>query len=84
MMNEEKIALNFKVQVYGELEKFSETISRSRCRIFYKGLNRNGTYITEEFAEKLISTIAYAPIKGIYEDDDEEEEEDEDDQDGFE
>ena len=71
MMNEEKIALNFKVQVYGELEKFSETISRSRCRIFYKGLNRNGTYITEEFAEKLISTIAYAPIKGIYEDDDE-------------
>lgn len=69
-MNEEKIALNFKVQVYGELEKFSETISRSRCRIFYKGLNRNGTYITEEFAEKLISTIAYAPIKGIYEDDD--------------
>lgn len=70
MMNEEKIALNFKVQVYGELEKFSETISRSRCRIFYKGLNRNGTYITEEFAEKLISTIAYAPIKGIYEDDD--------------
>ena len=72
MMNEEKIALNFKVQVYGELEKFSETISRSRCRIFYKGLNRNGTYITEEFAEKLISTIAYAPIKGIYDEEDEE------------
>ena len=72
MMNEEKIALNFKVQVYGELEKFSETISRSRCRIFYKGLNRNGTYITEEFAEKLISTIAYAPIKGIYDEEDDE------------
>lgn len=78
MMNEEKIALNFKVQVYGELEKFSETISRSRCRIFYKGLNRNGTYITEEFAEKLISTIAYAPIKGIYDEEDEEDDENSD------
>ena len=70
MMGEEKIALNFKVQVYGELEKFNETISRARCRIFYKGINRNGTYITEEFARKLMSTIAYAPIKGIYDDDD--------------
>ena len=76
MMGEEKIALNFKVQVYGELEKFNETISRARCRIFYKGINRNGTYITEEFARKLISTIAYAPIKGIYDDDDEDQESD--------
>lgn len=73
MMGEEKIALNFKVQVYGELEKFNETISRARCRIFYKGINRNGTYITEEFAKKLMSTIAYAPIKGIYDDDDDKE-----------
>ena len=73
MMGEEKIALNFKVQVYGELEKFNETISRARCRIFYKGINRNGTYITEEFAKKLMSTIAYAPIKGIYDDDDDQE-----------
>lgn len=72
MMGEEKIALSFKVQVYGELEKFNETISRARCRIFYKGINRNGTYITEEFARKLMSTIAYAPIKGIYDDDDKE------------
>lgn len=73
MMGEEKIALSFKVQVYGELEKFNETISRARCRIFYKGINRNGTYITEEFAKKLMSTIAYAPIKGIYDDDDDKE-----------
>ena len=53
------------ISLYGNLNKISDTISVSRARIFYKDGNRNGTYITEEFAEKLISTIAYTPIKGI-------------------
>lgn len=56
----------FPVTVYGELTKYSDTISRARCRIFYKYANRNGTYITDEFAEKLLSSIPYTPIKGIY------------------
>lgn len=56
----------FSISIYGKLEKYSDTISKGRCRIFYKGLNRNGTYITTEFAEKLLSTVGYAPIKGIY------------------
>ena len=59
---------NFPVNIYGNLEKYNETISKGRCRIFYKGANRNGTYITDEFAEKLLNTIAYAPIKGIFDD----------------
>ena len=37
-----------------------------RCRIFYKYANRNGTYITDEFADKLIKSLPYTPIKGIY------------------
>lgn len=57
---------NFQITHYGLGEVFSETITKGRCRIFYKGLNRNGTYISTEFAEKLISSIPYAPIKGIY------------------
>ena len=61
---------NFSVTIYGDLEKYNETISKARCRIFYKGLNRNGSYITDEFAEKLLSTISYAPVKGIYNMDD--------------
>lgn len=44
----------------------SSTITRARVRIFYKGLNRNGTYITDEFAENLVKTLPYAPLKGIY------------------
>lgn len=58
------------VNIYGKLEPYSQTISKGRCRIFYKGANRNGTYITDEFANKLISTIAYTPVKGIYSADD--------------
>ena len=58
------------VTIYGNLEKYNNVTSKARCRIFYKYGNRNGTYITDEFAEKLLSTIAYAPVKGIFEYDD--------------
>ena len=61
------IITDFPVTLYGNVEKFSETISKGRCRIFYKGGNRNGTFITDEFADKLLETIPYAPVKGIYE-----------------
>lgn len=60
----------FPVSVYGKLEKYNDVLSKGRCRIFYKYGNRNGTYITDEFSEKLLSTIVYAPVKGIYEYDD--------------
>lgn len=63
----EKIIREFPVSVYGNLTKYSDTISKARCRIFYKYANRNGTYITDEFAEKLLSSIPYTPVKGIYE-----------------
>lgn len=61
---------NFPITVYGKMEKFSDTISKGRCRVFYKGRNRNGTYITDEFAQKLIDSAPYTPVKGIYEVDD--------------
>lgn len=65
-MAEKKIPLNFDVQVYGDLVPYSPTISKARVRIFYRGLNRNYSYISDEFAEKLIKTLPYSPIKGIY------------------
>ena len=70
MENLERIMTEFSVTVYGDLEKYNDVTSRARCRTFYKGANRNGTYITDEFAEQLLSTIPYTPVKGIYEDDD--------------
>ena len=62
----DNIIKEFPITVYGNLEKYNDVISKARCRIFYKKDNRNGTYITDEFAEKLISTIPYTPVKGIY------------------
>ena len=60
----------FPVTIYSILEPISPTMSKARCRIFYRGLNRNGSYITDEFAEKLVKTLPYVPVKGIYEDED--------------
>lgn len=62
--------VNFPVTVYGQMEKYNDVLSKARCRIFYKYENRNGTYITDEFAEKLLNTLAYAPVKGIYDSED--------------
>lgn len=64
----DRIPTQFSVEVFGKFEQYNQVISKARCRIFYKGENRNGTYITDEFANKLISTLPYTPIKGIYND----------------
>lgn len=62
----EKINIEFPVVIYENLVKYSQTLSKARCRIFYKGLNRNNTFISEEFAQKLIASLPYTPVKGIY------------------
>jgi hypothetical protein len=61
------ISMNFPITVYGNLENFTDVMSLGRCRIFYKYGNRNGTYITDAFAEELVKTLPYTPVKGIYE-----------------
>ena len=62
----DKTLFEFPVTVYGTLERYNDVLSKARVRIFYKYENRNGTYITDEFAEKLVSSLSYAPVKGIY------------------
>lgn len=56
----------FNVSTYGETKPFNDTTSLKRVRIFYKGENRNSTYISEEFAEYLLSSLPYTPVKGIF------------------
>lgn len=60
----------FPIEIYGEPTALTDTMSLARVRIFYRGRNRNGSYITDEFANQLIETLPYAPVKGIWEDDD--------------
>ena len=59
----------FPTTVYGEFQEVNPVISKARLRVFYKYANRNRSYITDEFAEKLLKTIFYAPVKGIYDND---------------
>jgi uncharacterized coiled-coil protein SlyX len=67
-----KIPNSFPITVFEHAgEKISDTITKKRCAIFYKGENRNGSYISDEFAEDLIKTLPYAPVKGIYDKDSE-------------
>jgi len=62
-----KIPIDFPITVFEDSsEKISDTLTKKRVRIFYKGANRNGSYITDEFANKLIATLPYTPVKGIY------------------
>lgn len=63
---DENIVSNFAVSIYGKLEKYNDVISKARVRIFYTKHNRNNTYISEEFAEKVLKTLSYSPVVGIY------------------
>ena len=65
------IIKEFPVTIYGNLKELNPVLSKARCRIFYKYENRNGTYITDEFAQKLITSLPYTPVKGIYDNFDE-------------
>ena len=60
------VCLALDVTTYGQVEKLTDTLSKCRVRIFYKGMNRNRTYISEDFANQLIASLPYAPIKGIF------------------
>lgn len=66
VINFDDVCLNFDVTTYGNMETVTDTISKCRVRIFYKGMNRNRTYISDDFANQLISSLPYAPIKGIF------------------
>lgn len=57
---------SFIVTFSKDLEKIDNQKSKARVRIFYRGLNRNGTYITEDLTEELIATLPGTPIVGDY------------------
>lgn len=54
------------VVICSEPESISTTLSKCRVRIFYRGLNRNRTFISDDFAQQLINSLPYVPIKGIF------------------
>lgn len=62
--------INFVATVYGDLVPLNNSaLSKARLKIFYKGMNRNGSYITDEIAEKMLNTLPGTPIVGYYDGD---------------
>lgn len=67
MGNQKITPTNFIATVYGNLTPLNNSaFSKARLKIFYKGLNRNGSYITDEVAEQLMSTLPGTPIVGCF------------------
>ena len=59
---DKEISKSFQIQIEGDIKPINEVLSKARARIFYKYLNRNSTYITDEFADKLLKSIPYSPV----------------------
>ena len=61
------IPTNFVATVYGDLVPLNNSaLSKARLKIFYKGMNRNGSFITDEIAEKMLSTLPGTPVVGYF------------------
>lgn len=62
------IPSRFIVSIFGELQPVKENplLSKARLRIFYKYLNRNKGYISDEMADYIIQNIGGTPIVGWY------------------
>lgn len=58
---------NFVSTVYGNLTPLNNSaLSKARLKIFYKGLNRNGSFIDDDQAERLLSTLPGTPVVGYF------------------
>lgn len=62
---DKKIPCSFQTEIL-TVEQISDQISKARVRLFYLGKNRNGSYISEGFANKLLASLPYTPLVGIY------------------
>jgi hypothetical protein len=60
------IPTTFSINFVGQLEKVNELISKVGARIYYRGGNLNGTWITDEFSSKLNLTLPHIPIVASY------------------
>lgn len=67
---EKLIPVSFQAVIYEKqnITDFADNsgFTKCRCRVFYKGENANGSYITDEFANKVIESAAGVPIVGLW------------------
>lgn len=62
----DKIPLIFQAQITQNSPMENSGFTLCRARVFYTGLNRNGSYIDKEFAESFIATAIGCPVVGLW------------------
>ena len=62
----DKIPLVFQAQITQNSPMENSGFTLCRARVFYAGLNRNGSYITKDFAESFILTAIGCPVVGLW------------------
>lgn len=65
-MKANQVLKSMPATVYSVAETDNPSILRGRVRIFYRGVNRNGSIINEFVAQQLVDSLSYVPIKGNY------------------
>lgn len=62
-MSNKSISLNLPVK-FIEVEKINPLITKTNVKIMYTGVNRNGSYISRDVAERMAASLANIPIVG--------------------
>ena len=68
MPEERKIPTSFAVSIYGKIEPYqlNPMLSKARVRTFYKYMNRNGGFFSDEMAQKIVNHAAGTPVVGHF------------------
>ena len=62
----DKVPINFQATITQHTPMENSGFTLCRARVFYTGLNRNGSYISKEFAESFIKTAIGCPVVGLW------------------
>lgn len=62
----DKIPLTFQAQITQHSPMENSGFTLCRARVFYTGLNRNGSYISDDFAKILINSASGCPVVGLW------------------
>lgn len=62
----DKIPLIFQAEIVKHTPMENSGFTSCRARVFYTGLNRNGSYIDKQFADYLIGTASGCPVVGLW------------------
>jgi len=62
----DRIPLTFQAEIIKHSIMENPSFTLCRARVFYTGLNRNGSYISTDFADNLIKSSIGCPIVGLW------------------